>query len=84
MFHMTKRAVFVLSDVLKPYIEKHDTKYRLAIPVLVHLVVTLFKLTHGASLFVCSEMFAVGKSTCSAIIRETMRAINDCLHHEIN
>jgi hypothetical protein len=84
MFRMTKRAVFALSDVLKPHIEKQDTKYRLAIPVLVRLAVILFKLTHSASLFVCSEMFAVGKSTCSAIIRETVRAINDCLRHEIN
>jgi hypothetical protein len=83
MFRMTKPAVFALSDLLKPHVEKQDTKYRLAIPVLVCVVVTLFKLTHGASLLVYSEMFAVGKSTCSAILRETVWAINDCLCHEI-
>jgi hypothetical protein len=49
----------------------------------VRVAVTLFKLTHGASLFVCSEMFDVGKSTCSAILRETVRAINECLQYEI-
>jgi hypothetical protein len=83
MFRMTKPVVFALSDLLKPHIQKHDTKYRLAIPVLVHVAVILFKLTHGASLFVCSEMFAIGKSTCSAILRETVHAINECLRHEI-
>jgi hypothetical protein len=83
MFRMTKPAVFALSDLLKPHIQKHDTKYRLAILVLVRVAVILFKLTHGASLFVCSEMFAIGKSTCSAILRETVRAINECLRHEI-
>jgi hypothetical protein len=83
MFRMTKPAVFALSDLLKPHVEKQDTKYRLAIPVLVRVAVTLFKLTHGASLLVYSEMFAVGKSTCSAILRETVWAINDCLRHEI-
>jgi hypothetical protein len=84
MFRMTKPAVFALSDLLKPHVQKQDTKYHLAIPVLVRIAVTLFKLTHGASLFVCSEMFVVGKSTCSAILRQTVRAINDCLRHEIN
>jgi hypothetical protein len=83
MFRMTKPAMFALSDLLKPHVEKQDTKYRLAIPVLVRVAVTLFKLTHGASLLVYSEMFAVGKSTCSAILRETVWAINDCLRHEI-
>jgi hypothetical protein len=83
MFRMTKPAVFALSDLLKPHIQKQDTRYRLAIPVLVRVAVTLFKLTHGASLFVYSEMFVVGKSTCSIILRETVRAINDCLRHEI-
>jgi hypothetical protein len=84
MFRMSKPVVFVLSNLLKPHVQRQDTKYRLAIPVLVRVAVTLFKLTHGASFLVCSEMFAVGKSTCSAILRDIVRAINDCLHHEIS
>jgi hypothetical protein len=83
MFRMTKPTVFALSDLLKPNLQKQNTKYRLAIPILVRVAVTLFKLTHGASLFVCSEMFVVGKSICYAILRETVRTINDCLRHEI-
>jgi hypothetical protein len=49
----------------------------------VRLAVILFKLAHGASLFVCNEMFVVGMSTCSAILRNTICTINDCLWHEI-
>ena len=52
--------------------------------MLVCVAVTLFKLTHGASLFVCSEMFVVRKSTCSAILRKIVRAINNCFRHEIS
>ena len=44
---------------------------------------TLFKLTHGASLFVCSKMFAVGKSTVSLILRDVVFAINEALWHKI-
>jgi hypothetical protein len=84
MFRMSKPTVFALSNLLKPHVQRQDTKFHLAIPVLVRVAVTLFKLTHGASLFVCSEMFVVGKSTCSAILRQTVRAINDCLRHEIS
>jgi hypothetical protein len=83
MFRMSKPAIFALSNLLKPHMQRQDTKFHLAIPVLVRVAVTLFTLTHGGSLFVCSEMFAVGKSTCSAIMRQTVRAINDCLRHEI-
>jgi hypothetical protein len=84
MFRMTKPAVLALSDLPGPHVKKQDTKYRLAIPVLMRVALTLFKLTQGASLLVCSEMFAVGKSTCSAILRGTVRAINNVLRHEIS
>jgi hypothetical protein len=83
MFQMTKPALFALNDLLKPHVRKQNTKHGLAIPIIVHVAVTLFKLTHGASLFVCSEMFAIGKSTYSTIHREIVCAINDCHHHEI-
>jgi hypothetical protein len=54
----------------------------MAVPVLVRVACTLFKLIHGASLFICSEMFAVGRSTVSLILREVVCVINDTLHHE--
>jgi hypothetical protein len=83
MFRMTKVAVFSLAQLLQPHVGKQDTKYRLAILVLICVPYTLFKLTHGASLFICSEMFAVGKSTVSLVLREVVCAINDTLRHEL-
>ena len=59
MFRFTKPAVFALADLLRPTIQKKDTKYKLAIPVVIRVACCLFKLTHGASLFICSEMFAI-------------------------
>ena len=84
MFWMTKPAVFALTDVLQPIVQRKDTKYRLAIPVVIRVACCLFKLTHGASLLICSEMFAISKSTVSAILREVVHAINDSLRHELS
>ena len=83
MFRFTKPAVFALADLLRPTIQKKDTKYRLAIPVVIRVACCLFKLTHGASLFICSEMFAIGRSTVSCILRDVVHAINDTLVHEL-
>jgi hypothetical protein len=55
MFRMTKPAVLALSDLLGPHVKKQDTKYRLAIPILVRVALTLFKLIQGASLLVCNK-----------------------------
>jgi hypothetical protein len=84
MFQMTKPAVFALADLLSPHVKKQDSKYKLAVPVIVRFCCTLFKLTHGASLFICSEMFAVGKTIVSLLLREIVHAINDALRHEIS
>lgn len=84
LFRMTKRLVFSLAMLLSPTIKKRDTKYRLAIPVPVRLACTLFKLSHGASLLICSEMFAVGRSTVSIMLREVVHAINVTLRSEIS
>ncbi|KAG0596663.1 hypothetical protein M758_UG274300 [Ceratodon purpureus] len=60
MFRMTKHAVISLSNLLKPHIQRENTRYRLAIRGLIHVACTLFKLAHGANLTVHSEMFAIG------------------------
>ena len=83
MFRMTKRSVFALSDLLAPHVRRKDTKYRVVIPVLIRIACTLFKLTHGASLFICSEMFAIGKSTVCSILRDVVHAVNNSLRHNI-
>ena len=83
MFRMTKPAVHSLATLLTPRVQKKNTKYRLSIPVLVRVACTLFKLTHGASLFICSEMFAIGRSTVCLVLREVVEAINVTLRSEI-
>ena len=83
LFRMTKPAIMALADVLKPVVEKQNTRYRLAIPVLFRVACTLFKLTHGANMTVCSEMFAIGRSTISTMLREVVNAINETLRHKI-
>jgi hypothetical protein len=71
-FRMTKDTVFRLSSILSPYIRKHDTKYRLAILVVVCVACTLFKLAQGATLPICLELFTVGISTVLKMLYETV------------
>lgn len=83
-FYMTKASVFALTEVVRPHIQKKDTKYRVAIPAVVRVACALFKLMHGVHYSVSSEMFAIGKSTVSKILREVVYAINIYLRHEIS
>ena len=83
MFRMTKGSVFALSDLLAPHVRRKYTKYQVAIPVLIRIACTLFKLTHRASLFICYEMFAIGKSTVCSILRDVVHAVNDSLRYNI-
>lgn len=83
MFRMTKAVVLSLSEVLRPHVQRENTKYRLAIPVLIMVACTLFKLAHGANLTVCSEMFAIGRSTVSVVLRNVVHAINNTFRYEI-
>ena len=63
-------------------IERHDTQYHLAILVLVRVYCTLFKLAQGCSIFICSELFAMDKSTVSQMLGDTVYAVNETLRHE--
>ena len=83
LFRMTKSSVFELSNQLRPLIQKQNTKYRLAIPVVVRVACTLLKLAHATNTRLCSELFAIGMSTVSNVIHDTCRAINIALRHEI-
>jgi len=72
MFRFSKSGVFRLAALLAPAIRKKDTKYCLAVPVAVRLACTLFKLSHGSSFLIVSELFAVGRSTVSIILRQVI------------
>jgi hypothetical protein len=82
-FRMSKGAVFRLVALLRPQCKKQNTKYRKAILVLVRVACALFKLTQGASLLICSEFFAVGKSTVCKVVREFVRVVNLEFRHEL-
>lgn len=83
MFRFTKRSVFRLASLLAPAICKKDMKYRLAVPVPVRLACVLFKLSHGVNFLICSEMFAVGRSIVSVMLRQVVQVINVSLRNEI-
>lgn len=83
LFRMTKTSIFSLARLLTPHIQRQDTNYRAAVPVIVRLSCVLFKLSQGASLLICSEMFAIGRSTVSIILREVVHGLNVVLKHEM-
>lgn len=82
-FRMSKAAVHSLASLLAPNLKKKDTRFRLSIPVIIRVACSLFKLAHGCSLLLCSELFAVGRSTVSEMLKDTVLAINVVLRHEI-
>jgi hypothetical protein len=65
-----------MAALLVPHCEKKDTKYQKAIPMRVRVACTLYKLVHGASLLICSELFAMGKSIVSAVLHDVVQAVN--------
>ena len=83
LFRITNSATFALVELLKPAVARQNTKYQLAIPMVVRVACILFKITHDASLFVCSKMFAIGKSAVSLILRDVIFAINEALRQKI-
>ena len=60
LFRMTKSSVFELSHQLQPLIEKQNTKYRLAIIVIVRVACTLLNLAHATNTHM-SRKYAVSK-----------------------
>jgi hypothetical protein len=75
--------MFRLADMLAPHIRRHNIRYRLAIPIVVRVYCTLFKLAQGASLAICSELFVLSISIVSSIIHNIVRVINVVLRDQI-
>jgi hypothetical protein len=82
-FRLTKESVFRMADMLSPYVQKQDTRFHHAIPAMVKVAVTLYKLCQGASLLICSEQFALGKSTICETVQDIVRAVNVHFRQEI-
>jgi hypothetical protein len=83
IFAYKRCSVQALKYAQSLYSKKY-TRYRLAILIVVPVVRTLFKLAQGAILPICLELFAVGISTVSKMLYETVHAINVVLRHEIS
>jgi hypothetical protein len=82
-FRFTKASVFHISAVVSPHYERQDTTYRKAVPIRVRVACCLYKLVQGSSFLQCSELFAIGKSTVSGVIRDVVQAINVEFRSEI-
>lgn len=75
MFRMSKASIAELCNALRPVIQKQETKFRVAIPVEVRVCCAIYKLAQGANIGVCSELFAIGRSTVGKVLREVVRGI---------
>ncbi len=61
---------------MRPLISKQDTKYRKAIPIEIQVSCTIYKLTQGANILTCSELFTIGHSIVGLVFCEVVMAIN--------
>lgn len=83
-FRFTKAAIFQMASLLAPLCAKMDTRYRKVVPMYVRIACALYKFVHGASLLICLEQFAIGKSTVSSILQDVIHAINIQFQSELS
>lgn len=73
---MTKNTLFDIANQLKLWIQNQDTKYCLAILVERHVACAIYKLAQSINLFICNELFVVGRSIVFLIIWEVIITSN--------
>ena len=90
MFRMIKASVYKKQNIYLSFLtnygllyKKQNTRYCLAIPIVISVVCTLLKLAHDANMWICSKLFAIGSSTVLSVVHDICRAINIGLCHEI-
>ena len=76
---MSPERFLHLLDLVRPHIEKEDTKFRKAISAAERLAITLRFLATGDSQQALSFSFRVGKATVCKIVAETSDAIYSVL-----
>ncbi len=64
---MTKGTLFDIANQLRLLIQKHDKKYKFDIPMELCVAYAIYKFSQGVNLLVCSELFAVSRSTTSHV-----------------
>ena len=83
ILRMRRRTFDRLVNDLRPYIQGQHTHWREPIGVEKKVVVTLFKLMHGASIPLVADKAALGKSTVGEILRQVCTAISVNFGHLI-
>ena len=78
ILRMRRRTFDRLVDGLRPFIQGQCTHWKQPIAVEKKVVVTLFKLMHGACIPLVADKAALGKSTVGEILRQVCSAI--CIH----
>ncbi len=61
---------------MRPLISNQDTKYRKAISIEIRVSCAIYKLTQGANILTCSELFTIGRSIVSLVFHEVVMTIN--------
>ena len=83
ILRMRRRTFDRLVHDLRPFIQGQHTHWRAPISVAKKVVVTLFKLMHGASIPLVADRAALGKSTVHEILRQVCTAISNQFGHLI-
>ena len=83
ILRMSRRTFDRLVHDLRPFIQGQPTHWRQPIAVEKKVVVTLFKLMHGASIPLVADKAALGKSTVGEILRQVCTAICSNFGHLI-
>ena len=83
ILRMRRRTFDRLVHDLRPFIRVQQTHWRQPIGVEKKVVVTLFKLMHGAAIPLVADKAALGKSTVGDILRQVCGAISKNFGHLI-
>jgi hypothetical protein len=83
ILRMRRQTFDRLVEDLRPHITGQDTHWRQPIGVEKNVVVTMFKLMHGACIPLVADKAALGKSTVHEILRQVCSAISNHFGHRI-
>ncbi len=78
-FRMCKESFYELVEVLKPLIQKKDTRYRKAIIPEKRVAVALYRLTTNCDCRTISNLFGIGISTVHSITEDFISAVKEIL-----
>lgn len=72
---MGKETFLYLCQKLRPYLQRHRTRYRIPLTVEHRVAVTLWKLSTNLEYRSISHLFGIGLSTACMIVHETVSTI---------